>query len=311
MDLTHGMRVFVRVIDSGSFTAAANALDLSTAQVSRVVSDLESHLQARLLHRSTRRLRLTETGEQFLQHSRQILAEMDEAVSAARGSHLLPRGRLRVHCMMGLGVMLAPLVARYGELYPDVAFELTLSQQMPDLLQEAQDVVITIASELPDSQLVAQPIGRMFSVLCAAPSYLQQQGVPQVPDDLLRHRCLHLIDPLYSQEWVLRDEQQEYHLLPEKVFHANVAEALARAAEAGMGICQLPFFSGTDYFRDGRLLRVLPKYKGRESSIYALYPSRHYLDAKVKTWVEFLRKELPGALQSHQCVAANPDYWAS
>ena len=170
MDTLHSMRVFVRVIDTGSFTAAAQALDLSTAQVSRLVSELEQQLEARLLHRTTRRLALTEVGERYLQRCRQIIGEVDEAAAEARGAHLKPHGRLRVHTMTGLGLQhLTPLVARYSELYPEVVVELTLSQRTPDLLEDGHDVIITFARELPDSQMVAQLLGPMFSVLCAAP----------------------------------------------------------------------------------------------------------------------------------------------
>src|SRR6218665_1680933 len=130
MDTLQSMRVFARVIDTGSFTAAAQALSLSTAQVSRLVSELEQQLEARLLHRTTRRLALTETGERYLQRCRQILSEVDEAAAEARGAHLIPSGRLRVHTMTGLGLQhITGLVAKYAERYPQVVVDLTLSQR--------------------------------------------------------------------------------------------------------------------------------------------------------------------------------------
>ena len=164
MDLLNGMRVFARVVDTGSFAAAAEALDLSGAHVSRLICELEKHLQTRLLQRTTRRLGLTDSGERFLLRCRDILEDVREATAEASGAHLNPRGRLRVHCMSGLGVLITPLIARYSEQYPDVSIELTLSQHNPDPLEEGHDVVISIAHSLPDSALVSQTIGQLFSV---------------------------------------------------------------------------------------------------------------------------------------------------
>eukprot|EP00659_Diplonema_papillatum_P012679 gene12679-19623_t len=172
MDLLNGMQVFARVVDTGSFAAAAEALDLSGAHVSRLICELEKHLQTRLLQRTTRRLGLTDSGERFLLRCRDILEDVREATAEASGAHLNPRGRLRVHCMSGLGVLITPLIARYSEQYPDVSIELTLSQHNPDPLEEGHDVVISIAHSLPDSALVSQTIGQLFSVPCAAPGYL-------------------------------------------------------------------------------------------------------------------------------------------
>jgi DNA-binding transcriptional LysR family regulator len=310
MDLLNSLRVFVRVADSGSFTAAAQALDLSTAQVSRLVADLEQHVQARLLQRTTRRLVLTEAGERFLLRGRQILEEMNEATAEARGAHLKPSGRLRVHSMNGLGVLITPLIARYGELYPDVVFELTLSQRNPDPLEGGHDVVISIAQELADTQFVAQTIGQIYSVPCASRGYLERHGVPGNPLDLNEHRCLRMLDPLYSDEWAFHDEQGEHRVIPGKTFQSNVAESMVKASEAGMGISLLPFYTATRPVSEGKLLRLLAAYRLRERNVYALYPSRRFLDAKVRTWVDFLKAELPKLFAEHEGVLNDPQHWA-
>ncbi|WP_068829258.1 LysR family transcriptional regulator [Pseudomonas sp. BMS12] len=306
MDTLHSMRVFVRVIDCGSFTAAAQALDLSTAQVSRLVSELEQQLQARLLHRTTRRLALTEVGERYLQRCRQILGEVDEAAAEARGAHLNPSGRLRVQSMTGLGLQhLTGLIARYSERYPQVVVDLTLSQRNPDMLEDGQDVVITFARELPDSQMVAQLLGPMFSVLCASPAYLAQHGVPRQPADLQNHRMLRLLDPLYQDA-----VDSELGELPAECFQVNVAESLVRAAQAGMGVCLLPSFVAGPSLRDGSLLRLLPERRLRQRSIYAIYPSRRFLDAKIRTWVDFLKAELPPLLAADEALLEDSRCWA-
>ncbi|MBM7059089.1 LysR family transcriptional regulator [Pseudomonas sp. UL073] len=310
MDLLQGMRVFARVVDCDGFTAAAQTLDLSAAQVSRLISDLETQLQARLLHRTTRRLRLTEAGERFLLRCRQILEQTDEAIAEARGAHLTPSGRLRVHSMHALGVLLTPLIASYNQRFPDVVFELSLSQRNPDPLEEGHDVVIAVGETLPDSQLVAQPIGRLYSVLCAAPGYLAERGVPQHPAELDQHRCLRMVEPLYEEAWLFHDAHGEHCVQPGQTFLTNVAESMVKAAEAGMGVCLLPFYTASGPLAAGSLQRVLPDYRLRERAIHAIYPSRHYLDAKVRTWIDFLRDELPALFAEHEQVLADPRHWA-
>jgi DNA-binding transcriptional LysR family regulator len=311
MDTLHAMRVFVRVADAGSFTAAALQSDTSTAQVSRLVSELENHLQARLLHRTTRRLALTEAGERFLEQSRVILEQVEQARVEAGGAHLVPKGQLRVHSTIGLGIqLLATLAGRYNEIYPDVNLDLLLSQRQPDPLADNLDVIITLSRELPDSELIAQQLGTVFHVVCASPIYLKQHGVPKVPADLEHHRCLRLADPVFTDSWTFVGEDTEQTIRPGETFKVNVAEAMSSAAEAGMGICLLPDYVAVPALQRGSLVRLLPQFRLQEKSIYALYPSRRFLDAKVKTWVEFLKQELPQAFFGYHQVLQNPEYWA-
>ena len=311
MDIFQAMRVFVRVVETGSFTAAAQVLGYSTAQTSRLLSELEGSLQARLLQRSTRRLALTEVGTRYLERCRLILKEVEDANAEAGGAHLTPRGHLRVQSTTGIGIqLLAPLVARYAELYPQVSVDLTLSQRQPDLLEEGHDVVITLSSHLPDSELVGQQLGTISSVISAAPSYLEKNGIPLTPNELEQHRCLHLVDPLFTDSWTFHGAQGEQSVRPGDVFQVNVAEAMAQAAEAGLGVCLLPDYVAVGSYRRGALVRLLPHYRLHEKRIYALYPSRRFLDAKVKTWVEFLKQEIPKTLEGHQGIVDDPAHWA-
>lgn len=311
MDVLQAMRVFARVIDSGSFTAAAQTLELSTAQVSRLVSELEASLQARLLYRTTRRLRLTEAGARYLERCRQILAQVDEAAAEASGAHLTPRGRLRVHSFTGLGTQyLMPLVVRYAELYPQVDVDLALSQRTPDLLEEGHDVVVTHCRELPDSELVAQRLGEVFSVVCAAPAYLRRHDTPQTPEALRAHRCLRLLDPVYPGDWVFERQGEIQVISPGQTFQVNVSEAMVQAAVAGMGVCLLPSFMAAKALREGGLVRLLPQWQLHERSLYALYSSRRFLDAKIATWVALLKAELPLLLARDSADLDNPAYWA-
>jgi len=308
MDMLHAMRTFARVVECGSFAAAANALDISAAQVSRIVAELENQLQTRLLHRTTRRLRMSEAGERFLERSRQIMLLTEEAMDEARGAHLTPRGRLRFHCTHGLGLLMMPLVARYNAACPEVVMELTLSQRNPDALADGQDVVITIGQGLPDSQLIAIPLGSIYSVLCASPDYLACHGVPQRPEDLHQHVCLRTVDPLFEEDWSF-EGTDPCVIVPQDTFLTNVADAMLKATELGMGIGLLPFYSATQAIEQGRLCRLLAPHRLRQREIYAIYPSRHYLDAKVRTWLDFLKAQLPLLFQAHEQVVDDPRYW--
>lgn len=311
MDMLQAMRAFVRVVDTGSFTAAAQQSHTSTAQVSRLVSELENDLRARLLHRTTRRLAVTEAGERYLVHCRAILDHVEQARVEAGGAHQVPKGRLRVHSTIGLGIqMLATCAGRYNQIHPEVNLELMLSQRQPDLLEENLDVVITLARQLPDSDLIAQPLGKVYHVVCAAPLYLQQRGIPLVPSDLQQHRCLRLADPVFTESWTFMTDDGEQIIHPGESFKVNVAEAMSSAAEAGMGICVLPDYVAAPALQRGALVRLLPEFRLPEKSIYALYPSRRFLDAKVSTWVDFLREELPQALSGFRAALQDPAHWA-
>jgi DNA-binding transcriptional LysR family regulator len=303
MDTLQNMRVFVRVVEAGSFTGAAQHLNTTTAYASRAVSDLEAHLRTRLLNRTTRRIALTEAGERYLQRCEQILAYVDQAEAEAGDAHARPSGKLKVHGMTSFGQhYVVPSVGRYQKTYPEVQIELTLAARVPDLLDEGYDVALVLAQNLPDSGLVSQRLGSVFSIACASPAYLERYGVPQVPADLSRHTCLQLVTPVFpTDSWTFDgpDGQQTFALGP-ATFQVNVAEALAVAVREGMGIGLLPTYSAISGLRSGQLVWIMPEYTSQEMKLYALYASRQYLDAKIRTWVEFLRDELPATLAVDQ-----------
>ncbi|MGF6414763.1 DNA-binding transcriptional LysR family regulator [Paraburkholderia sp. MM5482-R2] len=205
MDTLQNMRVFVRVVEAGSFTAAAQSLNSTTGAMSRAVSELEAHLRTRLLNRSTRRLALTTAGERYLKRSQQILADVDVAEEEASCAHERPTGALRMHSFASIGQhYVLPAISRYRELYPDVTVELTLSQRMPDLFEGSADVAVIGASTLPNSDLVSFPLGTTFSILCASPAYVRAHGALQEPADLAHHECLILHTPAFPpHEWTL------------------------------------------------------------------------------------------------------------
>ena len=307
MDTLQNMRAFVRVVEAGSFTAAAQHLNSTTAHTSRSVSDLEAHLRTRLLNRTTRRIALTEAGERYLQRCLQILAYVEQAEAEAGDAQARPAGKLRVHAMTGFGQhCIVPAVSRYQTRYPDVSVELTLAQRMPDLLDEGFDVSLTLAASLPDSGLVSQRLGSAFSVACASPAYLRRNSTPASPADLGKHCCIQIVTSAFrADEWSFDGPNGEESIaLGPATFQINNAEALAVAVREGMGIGLLPTYSAASGLRSGELLRVLPDYTAQQLNVYALYPSRQYLDAKIRTWVEFLREELPSVLARDQAELA-------
>ncbi|GLU32650.1 LysR family transcriptional regulator [Trinickia caryophylli] len=305
MDTLQNMRVFMRVVESGSFTAAAQHLNTTTAYASRAVSDLEAHLHTRLLNRTTRRIALTEAGERYLQRCEQILAYVEEAEAEASDAHARPSGKLRMHAMASFGGhYVVPAIGRYRQRYPEVSVDLTLAQRIPDLLDEGYDVSVVLGYHLPDSGLVSQRLGSLFSIVCASPAYLEKHGVPKTPSDLTQHICLRMVTPGSTfDKWSFDGPHGiETFALPGSPFQVNGAEAMAIAVREGMGIAVLPTYTAMRWLRNGDLVWVMPEYTSQPMNIYALYSSREYLDAKIRTWVDFLREEVPQTLAAEQAA---------
>ena len=303
MDTLESMRMFVRVVEAGSFTKAAGLASVTTPQMSRAITDLESRLHTRLLHRTTRHMSLTEAGERYLQHCEQILAHVDLAEAEAAGAGAQPSGKLRIHATTGFGQHhLAPLIARYNRRFPDVMIDLVLAQRVPDIIEEGFDVAVVVARELADSALVSQRIGSVYTILCASPAYLAKHQTPISVADLNKHTCLQLVLPdVPMDQWHFDGADEPVFRHPRPIpLTVNVSEALAGSIREGMGIGPLPLSVALPGLRDGSLVRVLPGHRLRSNNIYALYASRRYLDAKIKTFVEFLREHAPPALAEEE-----------
>ena len=299
MDTLEKMRIFTRVVEAGSFTAAAQQLNESTASTSRAVARLEAHLRARLLNRTTRRVVLTEAGERYLHRCEQILACVDQAEAEAFGAQASPSGKLKLHLMSSFGHNhVVPAIVRYQQRYPAVKIDLTFEQRVPDLLDEGYDVSIILAPKLPDSSLVVHRLGSVTSIVCASPTYISKNGAPRDLSDLRRHTCLHLATPVFpSDKWVFcGPDGLKTVELGSSAFTANTAEALEEAIREGHGVGVLPIPSALPGMRTGTLVRVLPQFTLQEMNLYVLYPSRRFVDAKIRTFIEFLREDMPAAL---------------
>ncbi|WP_323122836.1 LysR family transcriptional regulator [Burkholderia alba] len=306
MDTLQNMRVFARVVEAGSFTAAALSLNSTTGAMSRAVSELEARLRTRLMNRSTRRLALTPAGESYLLRCRQILADVDRAEEEASCAHERPAGVLRMHSFASVGQhYVMPALTAYRARHPDVSIELTLSQRMPDLFDGSNDVAVVTASSLPDSELVSHLLGATFNILCASPDYLREHGAPQRPQELTRYDCLTLQTPAFpTHEWLLEGPDGVERIEVSGPVQTNTAESLAVAMRGGIGIGMLPLYAAIDDLRSGALARVLPRHTLQKMNVYALYPSRRFVDAKVRTWVECLRAQMPQLIARDEAMLA-------
>lgn len=295
-DLT-AMVLFATVVEERSFTAAADKLGLSKSAVSAQIARFEKALGAQLLHRSTRRLSLTESGLALYPRCRTLKEEADAAAALARGLGSEVAGTLRVNAPVSFGSMhLAPLVAAFLETHPEIELELTVEDRHVDVLEGGYDVVVRISGRerLGNlAQLTARRLGAVRSVLCASPAYLKARGRPKTPQDLLRHHCLRYTHSTPHEEWrFIIDGAPAYVPVPSS-FSSNNGEVIRAAAEAGLGLCRLPGFLVEESLGEGRLEAIEGLDEDpRELNIWALYPARGRAPAKVLAWVDFLSERL-------------------
>ena len=290
MDRLQAITAFVRVVEAGSFVGAAERLGLSVSAVSRQVAELETHLAARLIHRTTRRLSLTESGRAFYERSLQLLADLEEAEALAGASTIAPRGTLRLSAPVTFGERhLAPAIAAFMARYSDMRFDIDLSDRASDLVDEGFDAAVRIGA-IGSQNLVGRKIGQTQMVCCAAPSYLERRGEPRVPGDLAAHDCLGYEYAPQRHVWVFRD--RDGSTLPVRISgtaHANSGLLLTALAVDGAGIAYEPDFIVGPEVRAGRLRPILSTFRRLPSTIQVVYPSRRHLSAKVRTFADFLR----------------------
>ena len=289
IDRFQAITAFVRVVETGSFARAADRLDVSVSAISRQVADLEAHLDARLLHRTTRRLSLTESGRAFHERCLQLLADLDEAEQSANAGTAKPRGTLRLTCSVTFGARhLATAIADYYVRYPQLRFDIELSDRASDLVDEGFDVAVRIGA-IGSTNLVGRKVGETRLLCVAAPSYLARHGEPRRPEDLANHLCLTYEYSANRYVWPFCDAQgRERNVRIAGPIHANHGRFLEALAVAGVGIAYEPDFIVGPDVRTGLVVPVLRKFLAPPSSIYVVYPSRRHLSAKVRTFADFL-----------------------
>lgn len=295
MDKLDALQAFVAVVETGSFVAAAQRLALSKAVLSRQVALLEDELGTRLLHRTTRRVSLTSDGELFLARSRELLLQWQEATDEVSHRAVQARGTLRMNVPFSYGVMhLAPLWPVFMHRHPEVLLDITLSDRVADLVDEGFDLAVRIG-KLPSSSLVSRRLASMRLKLCAAPAYLKTHGQPGTPADLAKHRILAYSLLSSGDAWTLflKSDAQSREIVDVKpAMRSNNGDTCTRAAIAGQGIVLQPDFMVQPHIDRGDLVELLPKWQAEEFGIYAVYPTRRHLPAKVRLMIDFLVESL-------------------
>lgn len=289
MDRYAEMQMFVRVVETGSISGAAERLEIAKSAVSRRLADLESRLGVQLLHRTTRRLGLTDSGRAFHERALRLLADLDEAEAAVSQAHGALKGRLRVALPLSFGLLhLAPLIETFMSLHPDVEFDLDFNDRQIDLMQEGYDLAIRIA-KLPDSSLIARRLTSIRHLLCASPAYLKMHGTPSQPDDLRHHVSLAYSNLANPGLWHYQtpDGKAGSVQVPVKL-QANNGDFLCRAALAGHGLILHPDFYLREALQSGKLVTLLNDHVWPELNAYAVYPPTRHLSSRVRAFVDFL-----------------------
>jgi len=288
LDRFVGMAVFAKVVDSASFAAAARHFGMSPAMVSKHVQTLEDRLGVRLLNRTTRRVSPTEAGQEYYERAVRILAEMEDAETAAGDMQTSPRGQLRVTAPVSFGThRLAPAVADYLVNYPDVSIDLNLEDPYVDLVEKRFDLGIRFG-HLENSSLIARKLFTLEIILCASPIYLEKNGTPHKPADLAKHRCLIYTHAAPLKLWSFIDSNGKEEVANVSGrFQANSGDVLLPPALRGCGLLLAPDYLVEDHLKAGRLVRIMTDYRTHETPVYAVYPSRNP-SAKTRTFIDFL-----------------------
>uniref|UniRef100_A0A7C3KFU9 LysR family transcriptional regulator n=1 Tax=Oscillatoriales cyanobacterium SpSt-418 TaxID=2282169 RepID=A0A7C3KFU9_9CYAN len=291
MDKFESLRAFTQVVTAGGFAAAAREMGLSRSAVNKLVIGLENELGVQLLHRSTRVVTPTETGRAFYERCVDILASLEEAERAIAHLNEAPKGTLRVNAPMSFGTLhLAPALADFLVLYPELRVQLTLSDRFIDPIEEGFDITVRIATPQTSASLIVHPLAPAQRVLCAAPSYIATHGAPTHPNELRHHSCLHYGQLAVEDHWTLIGPDGEYTVAVQGALCSNNGEALRDAAVRGLGITLLPRFIIEPELQQKKLLIVLPDYPPTELQISIIYPVNRHLSTKIRLLVEFLQE---------------------
>lgn len=298
MDTYSAMQTFAKVVELGSFAAAAERAGIARSVVTRQIAFLEQKYSARLLNRTTRKLSLTDAGRAFYDRVRPLLNELAELDLALQAQGSQPTGRLRVAAPVSFGIShLGPAIADYLQAYPQVVIELDLNDRVVDLVEDGYDVAVRIGP-LTDSSLVARPLAPQGLHVCASPAYLARHGTPQHPDDLRQHRCLQYSYASGGNEWAFEKDGHTTLVRINPAMKANNGDVLRTAAIAGHGVIQQPDFLIGEDLRAGRLVAILPEYRRPPITMMAVYPHRRLLSPKVRSFVEYLEAHFGNSVQS-------------
>lgn len=299
MDRLDEIRAFTAVAEARSFTQGARKLDVSPAQVSKLVARLENRLEARLLNRTTRDVSLTDTGQAYLERARDLLEEFDALEGSVRDQGG-PSGTLKVSAPVSFGKgQLAPALLEFAQAYPTVSLDVAFADRMVNLVEEGFDVAVRIG-HLTDSSLVARRLAAVRMVTCASPAYLAAHGTPLALEDLAAHEAILDTNAREPLVWVFGPQSDRREVRVHGRLRFNGAEACVAAAVAGFGITRSPAFAAADELRAGRLTPILCNFEPELIHVHAVYPHARHLAAKVRAFVDFLAKRYTGEPAWHQ-----------
>jgi len=288
MDKFESMRAFTQVVQEGGFAAAARKMDLSRSAVNKLVLNLEDRLGVQLLYRTTRQVTPTDTGRAFYERCLDLLSSLEEAELAVSQQSRQPIGNLKVNAPMSFGIsFLGKHIAEFMACYPAIKIQLTLEDRLIDPIDEGYDIVIRIGQRPESSSLVTHPITIIPRVICAAPSYLEKHGIPQTPQDLKNHSCLHYGYLTTGGQWEFQNEEK---VAIDGVFCSNNGEVLRDVAVKGLGIVFLPIFIVNQALKRGELQIILPDYQLPELKLCIIYPVNRHLSTKVQLFTQFLEQ---------------------
>ena len=292
MDRLHTMTVFVAVAEEAGFASAARKLNMSPPAVTRAVSELEAHLGARLLHRTTRSTQLTEAGARYLKDCHRIIAEVEEAERHAAGIHALPRGPVSITASIPFGhKVLMPIMFELMDEYPELSITLSLADRIVHMFEEGIDIAVRIA-ELPDSTLVASRVGSVRRLLCASPTYLDAHGRPALPDELQDHDLIDFSNMALAGEWPFENEGVTKHDKLDARLSVNKADVAIGAAVAGRGITRVLSYMIANELASGELEVVLDDWTPPAVPIHIVHKEAGQTSARVRATVDFLVKHL-------------------
>jgi DNA-binding transcriptional LysR family regulator len=287
VDHFNAIPYFIAVVDHKGFSPAAKALGLSKSAISKRITQLEAHLGVRLLHRTTRKISLTEAGSRYYEYAVKANIEAQNAEDAVSQLQGEPQGKLKINAPMSFGLIhMAGLIPEFLLRYPKISIDLVMDDKAVDLIEQGFDVAIR-NGELEDSSLIARRLAPIHSIVCASPEYLEKYGTPSTPTELSNHNCLLYSYSANKDQWQFSNESKEVSVRVDGNYRVNNGEALKRALTKGLGIGRLPSFIAGDAIREGKLVNIFPDYSMPYKKIYAIYPERNYLPAKVRVFLDF------------------------
>lgn len=297
MNKLKAMATFVKIVDSGSLSAAADKLSISQSSVVRSLAALEKSLGAQLLFRTTRRISLTEEGEEYCQRCRQILLEIEDAENALSQQQTIPKGIIRITAPQTFGRLhLSPVINEFLDTYPEMEVELLLLDRVVDLIEEGMDIALRIGT-LPDSTLMAKAVGEVRYQVCASPDYLAKQGIPQTPKALAEHSCIQLTALKTHAAWHFQTEQGDYKLAVHGGFKTNHVETALDACKNGRGFGRFLSYQVSDLINQGKLVAVLEKYETAAIPVNLVYPHSRLLSSRSRAFIDWAKPRLAARLR--------------